>query len=142
MSISIPAGFQWAALHCGIKQDPEVADYVLVRCSPQTVAAGVYTRNRVFAAPVAWDRNRTPSADIRVVVVNSGNANACTGDQGWQDVEAMAAAAAAACDAQVEQALVMSTGIIGEYLPMDKILPAAGCWQMTSLLLWEQRLGY
>ena len=92
MDISIPAGFQWSAVHCGIKQDASVEDYVLVRCLPQTVAAGVYTRNRVFAAPVAWDRSRTPSADVRAVVVNSGNANACTGDQGWQDVQAMASA--------------------------------------------------
>ena len=126
MDISIPAGFQWSALHCGIKQDAGVDDYVLVRCLPETVAAGVYTRNRVFAAPVAWDRSRTPSADIRAVVVNSGNANACTGDQGWQDVEAMASSAAEACDAIPEQVLVMSTGIIGEFLPMQKILPAAG----------------
>ncbi len=126
MDISIPAGFQWSAVHCGIKQDASVDDYVLVRCLPQTVAAGVYTRNRVFAAPVAWDRSRTPTADIRAVVVNSGNANACTGDQGWQDVQAMASSAAEACDATADQVLVMSTGIIGEFLPMQKILPAAG----------------
>lgn len=125
MDISIPAGFQWSALHCGIKQDASVEDYVLVRCLPQTVAAGVYTRNRVFAAPVAWDRSRTPSADIRAVVVNSGNANACTGDQGWQDVQAMASSVAEVCDAAADQVLVMSTGIIGEFLPMQKILPAA-----------------
>lgn len=125
MDLSLPAGFQWSALHCGIKQDASCPDYVLVRCEEGTAGAGVYTRNRVFAAPVAWDRERTPSSDIRVVVINSGNANACTGDQGWQDVQAMAASAASACEATVEQALVMSTGIIGEYLPMDKILPAA-----------------
>jgi len=126
MDISLPAGFQWSALHCGIKQDASCADYVLVSCDAGTTGAGVYTRNRVFAAPVAWDRQRTPSADVRVVVINSGNANACTGQQGWQDVQAMAASAAAACQAQLDQALVMSTGIIGEYLPMEKVLPAAG----------------
>ncbi|MFP6575052.1 MAG: bifunctional glutamate N-acetyltransferase/amino-acid acetyltransferase ArgJ [Pirellulaceae bacterium] len=126
MDISLPAGFQWSALHCGIKQDASCADYVLVSCDAGTAGAGVYTRNRVFAAPVAWDRQRTPSADVRVVVINSGNANACTGQQGWQDVQAMAASAAAACEAQLDQALVMSTGIIGEYLPMEKVLPAAG----------------
>jgi len=125
MDLSLPAGFQWSALHCGIKQDASCPDYVLVCCDEGTTAAGVYTRNRVFAAPVAWDRERTPATDIRVIVVNSGNANACTGEQGWQDVQAMAASAAAACEAGVDQALVMSTGIIGEYLPMDKILPAA-----------------
>ena len=108
MDLSLPAGFQWSALHCGIKQDTSCADYVLVRCDHGTAGAGVYTRNRVFAAPVAWDRERTPASDIRVVVINSGNANACTGDQGWQDVEAMAVSAATACEAQVDQALVMS----------------------------------
>ena len=125
MDVSLPAGFQWSALHCGIKQDAGCADYVLVRCDPGTAGAGVYTRNQVFAAPVAWDRQRTPSTDVRAVIINSGNANACTGDQGWQDVQAMAASAATACEAQVDQVLVMSTGIIGEYLPMEKILPAA-----------------
>ena len=125
MDVSLPAGFQWSALHCGIKHDAGCADYVLVRCDPGTAGAGVYTRNQVFAAPVAWDRQRTPSTDVRAVIINSGNANACTGDQGWQDVQAMAASAATACEAQVDQVLVMSTGIIGEYLPMEKILPAA-----------------
>ena len=125
MDISLPAGFQWSALHCGIKQDAGCADYVLVRCAAGTAGAGVYTRNQVFAAPVAWDRERTPATDVRAVVINSGNANACTGDQGWQDVQAMAASAATACEAQVDQVLVMSTGIIGEYLPMERILPAA-----------------
>ena len=125
MEIAIPTGFKWGAVHCGIKHDPDSADYVLVQCCPGTVASGVYTRNRVFAAPVAWDRARTPAEDLRAVVVNSGNANACTGDQGWQDVQAMAASAAEATGAVPDQVLVMSTGIIGEFLPMDRVLPAA-----------------
>jgi glutamate N-acetyltransferase/amino-acid N-acetyltransferase len=78
----------------------------------------------VYAAPVAVDRERTPSDKIRVVVVNSGNANACTGQRGLTDARAMAELAAEACGATEDQALVMSTGVIGEYLPMDKI--AAG----------------
>jgi glutamate N-acetyltransferase/amino-acid N-acetyltransferase len=85
------------------------------------VAAGVYTKNLVCAAPVKIDRERTPSDSIRVVAINSGVANACTGDQGDADARQMAAWAAEACGAKAEQALVMSTGVIGSMLPMEKI---------------------
>jgi glutamate N-acetyltransferase/amino-acid N-acetyltransferase len=81
----------------------------------------VYTQNLVYAAPVALDRQRTPSNRIRTVVINSGNANACTGERGLEDARQMAKLAARACGAEDEQALVLSTGIIGEYLPMKKI---------------------
>jgi glutamate N-acetyltransferase/amino-acid N-acetyltransferase len=67
------------------------------------------------------DRQRTPAADIRVIVVNSGNANACTGERGMQDAQQMARHAAKAVSANENQALVMSTGVIGQFLPMDKI---------------------
>jgi glutamate N-acetyltransferase/amino-acid N-acetyltransferase len=87
-------------------------------------AAGVYTQNLVFAAPVAFDRKRTPTDRIRVVVINSGNANACTGDRGDRDTQRMAEMAAEACGATADQALVLSTGIIGEFLPIERI--AAG----------------
>jgi glutamate N-acetyltransferase/amino-acid N-acetyltransferase len=76
----------------------------------------------VFAAPVALDRSRTPASDIRAVVINSGNANSCTGQRGLADAREMARAAAAVCGARETQALVMSTGMIGVFLPMDKIL--------------------
>jgi glutamate N-acetyltransferase/amino-acid N-acetyltransferase len=81
----------------------------------------VYTTNLVCAAPVKLDRERTPSESIRVVAINSGNANACTGEQGDADARQMAAWAAEAVGARLEQALVMSTGVIGQMLPMDKI---------------------
>ncbi|HEX2473764.1 MAG TPA: bifunctional ornithine acetyltransferase/N-acetylglutamate synthase, partial [Lacipirellulaceae bacterium] len=73
------------------------------------------------AAPVKIDRERTPSESIRVVAINSGVANACTGDQGDEDARQMAARAAESCGAEPEQALVMSTGVIGTMLPMEKI---------------------
>jgi glutamate N-acetyltransferase/amino-acid N-acetyltransferase len=85
------------------------------------VGVGVYTTNLVSAAPVKLDRERTPSDSIRVVAINSGVANACTGEQGDRDARQMAAWAAAACGAREEQALVMSTGVIGSMLPMEKI---------------------
>jgi glutamate N-acetyltransferase/amino-acid N-acetyltransferase len=84
-------------------------------------AAGVYTKNLVCAAPVKVDRERTPSESIRVVAINSGCANACTGEQGDADARQMAAWAAETAGARPEQALVMSTGVIGSMLPMEKI---------------------
>jgi glutamate N-acetyltransferase / amino-acid N-acetyltransferase len=124
MSIVVPAGFRLSGVCCGIKQDSTKEDLTLIVADSAAVAAGVYTQNLVYAAPVELDRQRTPSADIRVVAANSGNANACTGPQGLRDAEAMARMAAQACGAQPHQALVMSTGIIGQFLPMDRI--AAG----------------
>ncbi|MBW3599918.1 MAG: bifunctional glutamate N-acetyltransferase/amino-acid acetyltransferase ArgJ [Planctomycetes bacterium] len=120
----LPHGFEFAGVSCGIKTIPGREDLSLVVCRSGAVAAGVYTTNRVFAAPVALDRERTPSSDIRVVITNSGNANACTGERGLRDAQEMARLAATAVGAGPEQALVMSTGVIGEFLPMDKI--AAG----------------
>lgn len=121
MSIAVPLGFELAGVSCGIKKAAGKEDLCLVVCRSGATAAGVYTTNRVFAAPVAVDRERTPSGDIRVVVTNSGNANACTGERGLRDAYEMARLAAEACGARPEQSLVMSTGIIGEFLPMDKV---------------------
>src|SRR6187200_2492967 len=122
----LPQGFSYGGLHCGIKKNPHKEDLALIVCPAGAVAAGVYTQNLVFAAPVAVDRARTPSADIRVVVVNSGNANACTGERGLADAGEMAKLAAAAVGATDKQALVMSTGVIGHFLPMDKIAAGVG----------------
>jgi glutamate N-acetyltransferase/amino-acid N-acetyltransferase len=124
MPIQIPRGFEFAGAACGIKKAAGKEDISLVVCRRGAVAAGVYTTNRIYAAPVAFDRERTPSRDIRVVVTNSGNANACTGERGLRDAQEMARLAAAAVGASPEQALVMSTGVIGEFLPMEKV--AAG----------------
>jgi glutamate N-acetyltransferase / amino-acid N-acetyltransferase len=122
MSIVVPQGYRVAGVHCGVKRNSSKLDLTLVVSNRPAVAAGVYTQNRVFAAPVALDRSRTPAADVRAVVVNSGNANACTGQRGFADAAEMARAAAAACGADEKQALVMSTGLIGAFLPMDRIL--------------------
>jgi len=121
MSQFVPSGFRLAGVPCGIKSDPTKNDLMLIVSDAPCVAAGVYTRNLIFAAPVAVDRARTPSARIRVVVANSGNANACTGERGIQDARDMARLAAAVCGAGEEEALVLSTGIIGEFLPLAKI---------------------
>src|SRR5690242_15125715 len=123
MSITVPKDFRFAGVYSGVKRNASKLDLSLVVSGRPAVAAGVYTQNLVFAAPVALDRSRTPASDIRAVVINSGNANACTGERGFADAQVMAGAAAATCGARETQALVMSTGIIGAFLPMDKILP-------------------
>lgn len=123
MTFAVPQGFRLAGVYCGVKRNTSKLDLSLVISDRPAVAAGVYTQNRVFAAPVALDRSRTPCDNIRAVVINSGNANACTGERGLRDAEAMAKAAAATCGASEQEALVLSTGIIGAFLPMEKILP-------------------
>jgi len=119
--IPIPQDFLVAGVHCGLKRDPRKPDLTLVVSQRPATAVGVFTQNVVCGAPVTYNRRHTPGERIRVVAVNSGNANACTGRRGLDDARQMAAMAAAACDAEEDQALVMSTGIIGEFLPLDKI---------------------
>jgi glutamate N-acetyltransferase/amino-acid N-acetyltransferase len=117
----LPKGFRLGGLHAGIKRYATREDIALVVSDVPATAAGVYTTNLVFAAPVAYDRARTPGGGFRAIAINSGNANACTGQRGLDDAHAMAAAAAGAIGATADQVLVLSTGIIGEFLPMEKV---------------------
>jgi len=121
MQIGLPAGYRAAGVHCGIKRKAERRDLTLIVADRPSVGVGVYTQNAVFAAPVALDRGRTPSDKIRLIVANSGNANACTGERGMADAVRMAESAAECCGCDPEEVLVLSTGIIGEFLPMEKI---------------------
>ncbi|MCS7237866.1 MAG: bifunctional glutamate N-acetyltransferase/amino-acid acetyltransferase ArgJ [Thermoguttaceae bacterium] len=121
MDVAIPKGFRFAGVYCGLKKDPRKRDLALIVSDRPCAAAGVYTQNRIFAAPVAWDRAHTPSHSVRAVVINSGNANACTGRQGLEDAAEMARLTAAACGFAPDDVLVLSTGIIGEFLPMERI---------------------
>jgi len=132
MSIRVPRGFRVGGAYCGIKRNTSKLDVSLVVSDIPAVAAGVYTQNLVFAAPVALNRARTPGEGFRAVVVNSGNANACTGERGFRDAQEMARLAAEACGAKASQALVLSTGIIGAFLPMEKI--AAGITTVAAVL--------
>jgi glutamate N-acetyltransferase/amino-acid N-acetyltransferase len=121
MTTRVPRGFRLAAVHCGLKSDPARPDLTLIACDRDATAAGVYTQNRFCAAPVLLDRGRTPGTRMRAVVANSGNANACTGEQGLRDAREMAQLTAQACGIDEAQVLVLSTGVIGEPLPMLKI---------------------
>ena len=124
MNHPVPKGFRLAGVHCGVKSDPTKEDVTLITTDADAVAAAVYTQNVVHAASVKQNRAKTPFDRFRVVVVNSGNANACTGDRGAQDARELTRLAAASVGATADQALGMSTGIIGKHLPMD--LLAAG----------------
>ncbi len=121
----LPKGFRFAGVSAGIKSRAGVKDVALIVSDTPCTAAGVYTTNQIVAAPVVLSRSRTPSNRLRGIVINSGNANACTGTQGDKDAAEMTALAAKSVKLQGQSSeqdfLVMSTGIIGRHLPMDKI---------------------
>src|SRR5919204_3403163 len=89
-------GYRFAGVHCGLRPDPDRLDLALVISEVPAAAAGVFTQNRVVAAPVRVCRERLPSSDVRGIVICSGNANACTGQRGLADARRMTALAAAA----------------------------------------------
>jgi glutamate N-acetyltransferase/amino-acid N-acetyltransferase len=122
--VTAPRGFRSAAMHCGIKANGAL-DLTIVAAESPVPAAGIFTTNLAKAAPVVLSsRNLERTRGIaRAIVVNSGCANACTGVQGMEDAERMAAEIAAALTCSPEQVLVASTGVIGVNLPMDKVLP-------------------
>ncbi len=124
MEYTVPKGFRMTGVHSGVKSNPEKQDLSLFVSESPCVAAGVFTQNIVHGAPVRLNRERTPSQSIRGVVVNSGVANACTGEQGYRDTVEMARLTAEAVGCDASDILVMSTGVIGTMLPMEKI--AAG----------------
>ena len=118
---SLARGFRYAGVHSGIRPDPNRLDLALIVSDSPCSAAGVFTQNRVCAAPVRVCRERLPSAAARGIVVCSGNANACTGRRGLEDARRMTERAAQALGVQSEQILVCSTGVIGRLLSMPVI---------------------
>ncbi len=131
-----PKGFRFAGVRAGIKRDKTREDVSLIVSDIPATAAGVYTTNLVYAAPVAWDRALTPGCGFRAIAINSGNANACTGQRGLDDARGMAAAAAAEIGADERSVLVLSTGIIGEFLPRDTV--AGGLRQAATALASDE----
>ena len=128
----LPRGFEAAGLHCGIKNDPAKFDLTLFASDQPCVAAGVFTQNRVCGAPVKVSRKRVPSTTTRAVVINSGNANACTGERGLDDARWMTAEVAERLDCAQEDVLVCSTGVIGHFLPKETL--AAGIPALVEAL--------
>jgi glutamate N-acetyltransferase/amino-acid N-acetyltransferase len=122
--VPLPAGFRAAGVHCGIKKDAAGLDLALFVSDRPAAAAGVFTTNLVHGAPVKVSRSRVPQRAARGVIINSGNANACTGEQGIADARWMTATAASKLGCNEQEVLVCSTGVIGRLLPRDKL--AAG----------------
>ena len=118
-AITWPKRFLAAGVRAGIKEQGE--DVALIYSEMPASAAGVFTANIVRAAPVLVSQSRVPRATARAVIVNSGNANACTGEQGLQDARAMTAQTARLLEIAEEDVLVASTGVIGKRLPMDRV---------------------
>ena len=122
MTVTAPRGFRAAGVRAGLKSaGRDVA--LVVNDGPQWSAAGVFTANRVKAAPVLWSQQVLRGGRVRAVVLNSGGANACTGPAGFQDTHRTAEHAAAALGIGAGEVAVCSTGLIGVRLPMDELLP-------------------
>ncbi|MER6092037.1 bifunctional glutamate N-acetyltransferase/amino-acid acetyltransferase ArgJ [Streptomyces bluensis] len=123
MSVTAAKGFTAAGIAAGIKENgtPDLA--LVVNNGPRRAAAGVFTSNRVKAAPVLWSEQVLASGQVSAVVLNSGGANACTGPKGFQDTHATAEKAAEVLGRGAIEVAVCSTGLIGVLLPMDKLLP-------------------
>ncbi|HEY7774221.1 MAG TPA: bifunctional glutamate N-acetyltransferase/amino-acid acetyltransferase ArgJ [Marinagarivorans sp.] len=117
------AGLTLGTASAGIKY-PGRTDIVVMGIAEGATVAGVFTQNAFCAAPVIVGRNHLASGDIRYFVINSGNANACTGERGLNDAEATCRAIADLTDIEARQVIPFSTGVIGEYLPVDKIAAA------------------
>jgi len=124
MSVTAPLGFRAAGVTAGLKPSGQRDVAVVINDGPSRAAAAVFTSNRVQAAPVKWSRQVASGGRVRAVVLNSGGANACTGPLGFQDTHATAERLAAALGDSAGEIAVCSTGLIGERLPMDKLLPA------------------
>jgi len=118
----IPHGFRFAALHCGLKKSRP--DLALITSDSAAAAAAIFTTNRVQAAPV-WlckEHLRQSRSRVRAIIINSGNANCCTGPEGLKASRSTAASLAVALDCEVREILVCSTGVIGAPLCVEKIL--------------------
>ncbi len=124
----LPAGFESAGVYCGVKDNKQKFDLSLFVSDRPCSAAGVFTQNRVCGAPVVISRERVPSSSARAVIINSGNANACTGERGLEDARWMTELTAQLIGCAVKDVLICSTGVIGHFLPRNALesgIPAA-----------------
>ncbi|MGB9859014.1 MAG: bifunctional ornithine acetyltransferase/N-acetylglutamate synthase, partial [Moorellaceae bacterium] len=118
--ITAPRGFRAAGVHAGLKKAKK--DLALIVSDNLASAAAVYTTNKVQAAPLKITREHLIYGRARAIVANSGNANACTGQQGLRDARRMAEITAEAVGCRPEEVVVASTGVIGVLLPMEKVI--------------------
>ncbi|MBO3740976.1 bifunctional glutamate N-acetyltransferase/amino-acid acetyltransferase ArgJ [Actinoplanes flavus] len=130
MTVTHPKGFRAAGVAAGLKASGNADVALIVNDGPDYTAAGVFTANRVKAAPVLWSQQVLKGGIVRAVVLNSGGANACTGSQGFRDTHATAEHTATVLRGGANRMMigagdvaVCSTGLIGELLPMDRLLP-------------------
>ncbi|MGV9839425.1 bifunctional glutamate N-acetyltransferase/amino-acid acetyltransferase ArgJ [Nocardia niigatensis] len=127
--VTAPLGFRAAGIAAGIKKSGKPDLALVFNEGPEYAAAGVFTRNKVKAAPVLWSQQVLTGGHLRAVILNSGGANACTGPGGFQDTHATAEELAKALsnwgtETGAGEIAVCSTGLIGDRLPMDKLIPA------------------
>ncbi len=130
-TVTSPKGFLAAGVHCGIKKSGNL-DLGMIACPTDAKAAAVFTTNKIVSAAVQICKKHVKSANISAVIVNSGNANTCTGQQGIKNAIKMCSETAKQTDEDPHSVLVASTGIIGEQLPIKKI--AAGISRATAKL--------
>ena len=119
--ITAPKGFKASGMYCGIRKNPNKKDLALIVCDTKAAAAGVYTTNKVYGAPVGVTRKHiSENGYMKAAICNSGNANTCNTD-GYDKANATCDALAKALDIKPEEVIVASTGVIGMQIPIDKI---------------------
>ena len=122
MTVTTPRGFRASGVAAGLKSTGALDLALVVNDGPAHAAAGVFTRNKVKAAPVLWSQQVLTTGRLRAVVLNSGGANACTGPEGFQTAHATAEKAAEVVGCAPLEVAVCSTGLIGKQLPRAAVL--------------------
>ncbi|HIJ67729.1 MAG TPA: bifunctional glutamate N-acetyltransferase/amino-acid acetyltransferase ArgJ [Planctomycetes bacterium] len=137
-TITAAKGFWAAGVHCGVKKSGKL-DLALLACPTGATAAAVFTTNKIVAAPVTICKKHVKSSKVYAVVINSGNANACTGSAGMKNAIAICNKVAGELNANPHSVLIASTGIIGKQLPIRKV--TAGITKAAKQLRNGQRAG-
>lgn len=119
--ITAPKGFKAGSVHCGLKRSIRNHDIGIIFSEQPCKAAALFTTNQIVAAPIIYSKKIMRNGIVHAIVVNSGNANACTGKKGYRDAETMAQLTSKHLNIKSNQVIVASTGIIGHHLPMKKI---------------------
>ena len=123
---TLPNGFVGSAVSAGLKSSGALDLTIIVNQGPTFDAAAVFTTNKVIAAPVIWSKEVIKGKQVRAVVLNSGGANACTGPEGFVDTHKTAEEVGDLLEISSGEVIVCSTGLIGERLPIDKVLTGIG----------------